>query len=456
VEARGHRGSAEEAAVITRRGLLKATAATGAVATLPGRAHASEGPVVTGATATLLGGSLLANVRTTAAAEVRLKAWPASNPAAVVRSAWRPTNGADAAEVALPGAATTTEAWHYQALCRPAGGGTVVGEPARLVPARPAADGRGRFTFAVVNCLSGWPGNFGSWVGLRQIASAGSSVKFLVVQGDLGYPDNQRYPQTLESYRAHFRAALDHPELAPLLRRMPLYAVQDDHDYGRDDCHRGSFTAHAAQAFAELVPGNPFPAENYRSWAVGGVEFFLTDNRRHRDDGPDFTSWESPDYYSVLGRAQREWLLSGLRSSTARVKVVFVPSTMCWYWHPGERRILLEHIETEVSGRVVFCSGDKHAAADVDYLGSDGAVVATEWLAGPADNTVKHRVPEPLEPENLRVRWRESNLAPDHRALSNVVGLVDVDTRPTPGTIRVRFVRSEDGAVLYRRTLTFA
>jgi hypothetical protein len=189
---------------------------------------------------------------------------------------------------------------------------------------------------------------------------------------------------------------------------------------------------------------------------VGGVEFFLTDNRRHRDNAPDFLSWESPGYYSVLGRIQREWLLAGLRSSTARLKVVFVPSTMCWYWHPGERRILLEHIEAEVSGRVVFFSGDKHAAADVDYLGSDGAVVATEWLAGPADNAVKHRAPEPPEPERLRIRWRESNLAPDYRALSNVVGLVDVDTRPTPGTIRVRFVRSEDGAVLYLRTLTFA
>jgi alkaline phosphatase D len=442
--------------MITRRGLLVAAAATGAVTTRQGRAVAQAGPVVTGATATLLRGSLRATIRASAAAEVRLRAWPASNPAAVVTSPWLRTNGADAAEVALAGAATTSEAWRYQAVCRPVGGGTVVREAARDIPARPGAGDGARFTFAVTNCLGGWPGHFRPWVGLRQVSAAGPAVKFLVIQGDLGYPDNRAYPQTLDSYRAHFRAALDHPELAPLLRRLPLYAVQDDHDYGLDDCDKGSFLPYAAQAFAELVPGNPYPAENYRSWAMGGVEFFLTDNRRHRDNGPDKPSWESPSYYSVLGRVQREWLLTGLRSSTARVKVVFVPSTMCWYWHPGERRILLEHIEAEVSGLVVLCTGDKHAAADVDYLGSDGRVVATEWLAGPLDNSVKHRAPEPLEPENLRIRWRESTVAPDYRAFSNVVGLVDVDSRTSPGTIQMRFVRCEDGAVLYRRTLTFA
>jgi hypothetical protein len=132
--------------VITRRELLAAAAATGATGVATSRsaaAQAQAGVTVRGATGTLLDGSLRVNVRTSGPAEVRVRAWPVANPAAVVASRWRATNGADAAEVAMANAVTTSGAWSYRARCRPVGGGGVMSEAVRRIPARPAAGGRG-------------------------------------------------------------------------------------------------------------------------------------------------------------------------------------------------------------------------------------------------------------------------------------------------------------------------
>ena len=67
-------------------------------------------PTVELACATISGGSLLAAVRTSAPAEVRLRAWPLADPTDVLRSPWIATNAARVAKLPLPGAGTAGRA----------------------------------------------------------------------------------------------------------------------------------------------------------------------------------------------------------------------------------------------------------------------------------------------------------------------------------------------------------
>jgi hypothetical protein len=80
---------------------------------------------------------------------------------------------------------------------------------------------------------------------------------------------------------------------------------------------------------------------------------------------------QTPDK-TLLGMAQRSWLLEGLSASTAPFKVICSPNTLApapganardGSWAAGftaERDLLLSHIRANVPGQVVFLSGDTH------------------------------------------------------------------------------------------------
>jgi hypothetical protein len=254
--------------------------------------------------------------------------------------------------------------------------------------------------------------------------------------GDLGYQDDpvfHPYAQTYDRYVTLFRRILRRRDVERLTGAMPLFAVQDDHDYGQDDAWRDTVKPYAAQAYADVIPGARWPGSDYRRWSVGQADFFLTDNRRYRD--PPNPPFENGAYRSVLGSEQRRWLLDGLASSSAAVKVVFIPMTMTWYWSDGERNAVLASIADRVSGTVVFCSGDKHAGAFIRH-----ADRVWELMASPLENPTKHKTPG-----KPGVVWTENGTGP---ALWNVVGLVDVDTA-SANTVTLRLLR-EDGQELHR------
>jgi alkaline phosphatase D len=108
------------------------------------------------------------------------------------------------------------------------------------------------------------------------------------------------------------------------------------------------------------------PGRLYRSFRWGRtVEFFILDARQYRTpafrfDGPEKT---------MLGRAQKQWLLDGLARSDALVKVVVstVPlrhhSGDSWEGYTFERNEILRFIADRRITNVIFLVGDVHYAA---------------------------------------------------------------------------------------------
>jgi hypothetical protein len=411
--------------------------AAGGIAIAGPGSEAARRPAPDVACATVDDRGLIASVRATGPARIQVEAWPAGRPQDRVRSGWARTNEAHAAELTLPGVGGRERPWVWRGLVRPASGsGSPLADRLRRLPPRPARSRPSAFTFAFGSCI----------LQRRPIPSLAvaraADPQFFAMLGDLGYQDDvgfHPHGQTYGRYVELFRRILRRPDLARLLDRVPLYAVQDDHDYGQDDAWRETIKEYAARAYADVIPGVRWPEPDYRRWSIGEVDFFLTDNRRYRD--PPQPPFENGVYRSVLGSEQRAWLLDGMAASDARVKVVFSPMTMAWYWSKSEREDVLAQISSRVSGTVIVCSGDKHAGAFVRH---DTRV--WELLASPLQNPVKHRTPP-----RPGVLWTENGA---DRALWNVVGVVDVETRGA-GSVTLRLLR-EDGRELHREAVPLA
>jgi phosphodiesterase/alkaline phosphatase D-like protein len=89
--------------------------------------------------------------------------------------------------------------------------------------------------------------------------------------------------------------------------------MQDDHDYGVDDCWADTVQEFAGRAYADLMPGLGWPEPNYRRWSVGEADFFLLDNRHYKDNPAGL--YENGKYMSVI----RSTHLLGRASSGRRM-----------------------------------------------------------------------------------------------------------------------------------------
>jgi alkaline phosphatase D len=144
---------------------------------------------------------------------------------------------------------------------------------------------------------------------------------------------------TLPEYRSRTRHNREDAGFQALLRRMSVYAIWDDHEVRND--FAGSvepLMPIGRQAFLDYWPIMP-PAEEpgrlYRRVRWGKLlELFILDTRQYRTengkpDGPGKT---------MLGAAQRRWLIDGVTSSTATWKVVVSSVTLSVPTGRPERR----------------------------------------------------------------------------------------------------------------------
>ena len=140
----------------------------------------------------------------------------------------------------------------------------------------------------------------------------------------------------------------------------------------------------AARAF-KLVWANPsYGSEEipgvFGSFRHGSVEVFLMDNRTHKYSPrrhPDLTL----ETGVIWGEAQLDWLMAGLKASTAPVKLIANGTQVLSMGERGEghhteahgeRRRLLEFLERERIGGVVFLTGDRHYTEAMQLTQSDG------------------------------------------------------------------------------------
>ena len=129
--------------------------------------------------------------------------------------------------------------------------------------------------------------------------------------------------RTLDEFRARHRYQHEDRPLQALLRATSVYAIWDDHEVRND--FSGPFEPLmpvGREALLDYWPiGTPAedPARLYRSVRWGRLlEVFILDTRQYRSrnadvDGPGKT---------MLGAAQKRWLLDGVTASTAVWKVV--------------------------------------------------------------------------------------------------------------------------------------
>jgi alkaline phosphatase D len=270
-------------------------------------------------------------------------------------------------------------------------------DPADHRPVRIAA-------FSCQRLTHGW---FNAHADLAALAEdPATDIDLVVCLGDYvydtGYADKVYVPGredpiqravTLEEFRSKYRLYRADPDLQAMHARFPVVHVFDNHD-GLDGPGDPQ-AAGALAAFAEHLPVRfPEPGRIHRRLRWGGlVELFLTDQRSYRDpqvpeSGVLGTSTEErPEILdprrSILGLAQRAWLLDGLRSSDAVWKVIG-SQLMFWPWrsfprlpwqprgagvylnmtqwdgYTGERLVVLDHLAAHDVRDTLVLSGDSH------------------------------------------------------------------------------------------------
>lgn len=211
---------------------------------------------------------------------------------------------------------------------------------------------------------------------------------------------------TLEEFHKKHRYNRADPGVQELFRVAAVYATWDDHEV------RNNFAGPSEplmpvgrRAFLDYWPIESPPDEPgrlYRSLRWGrNVEIFILDTRQYRTpnaspDGPDKT---------MLGAAQRAWLLERLRASDATWKLVVssVPlgmftgggaadgwSNVNLFGYPRrsragfvhERDLILTALQERGIRNVVFLSGDVHHAELIRHELAPGYAIH-EFVAGP-------------------------------------------------------------------------
>lgn len=171
------------------------------------------------------------------------------------------------------------------------------------------------------------------------------------------------------------------PEMQPFLASTHHYAIWDDHDYGPDNSNKSFFNKNSALETFRNFWGNPTYGTGNIEGAItafqwGDADFFLLDNRWHRD--PDEVQKENK---TILGEQQLEWLLDNLSFSKATFKLVAMGGQFLsddasneLYSANGfnkERERIISFIQTHNIKNVIFVTGDVHFA-EISVLKDEG------------------------------------------------------------------------------------
>jgi alkaline phosphatase D len=195
---------------------------------------------------------------------------------------------------------------------------------------------------------------------------------FFLYLGDTIYADINGRATNLEEFWAKYRRNRDDAAIQACLCDTAVYAVWDDHEVV-NDYRPGHWLAPVGRkAFLDYWPVRRYPGEPtrvYRSFRWGqAAEIFILDARQYR----------KPKQGTMLGGAQKEWLLEGLARSSAAFK--FIATTVPvvgggwdrWDGFPKEREQILDFIKSRKIRGVVFLSADLHYAAITNIPNSGG------------------------------------------------------------------------------------
>ncbi|MBI3736310.1 alkaline phosphatase family protein [Candidatus Sumerlaeota bacterium] len=231
-----------------------------------------------------------------------------------------------------------------------------------------------------------------------------------------------------------------HPDLQPLLRSIPCYAVWDDHDYGPNNSDRTFDLKEDSLRLFKQVWANPSYGTAgtpgiFSSFRRGPVEIFLMDDRYYKYVRTEEHPNVAPAEAEIWGAAQLQWLEAGLKASTAPVKLIVngtqvLSETKDGEGHfqeaPMERERLFAFLRENKIGGVAFLTGDRHYTECL-RLAQPGGPDIMEFTSSPLE---QGREVGPLETNKNRTRVWGMN--------GNSYGLVTVDI-PEEGKGTIRF-----------------
>lgn len=255
-----------------------------------------------------------------------------------------------------------------------------------------AADSPARVSFAVVTC-GDYPRRDDPANGHRIYATmAAMDLDFMVHTGDVEYYDKpDPWATSAELARFKWNRLFALPFQRAFHNRTPAYFTNDDHDLLKNDCWPGqtygSLTWEQGLAiWSEQTPVSPQP---YRTFRHGrDVQVWVIEGRRYRsaNDAPDGPA------KTILGAAQKEWLLRTIATSDATFRVLVTPTPIvgpdrgnkndnhanAGFQHEGDelRRFL------GAQRNLVVATGDRHW----QYFSIDPASGTREFGCGPSSD----------------------------------------------------------------------
>ena len=233
--------------------------------------------------------------------------------------------------------------------------------------------------------------------------AAEQELDFFCLLGDNVYADGS---DTLEEYREHWNDTMSDPGFSALTRSTSVITTWDDHEVDNnwswdDSGIEGRFDA-ARAALSESLPWREGPAGTglWRKLSWGQtLDVFVLDCRGER---------QGDDY---LSPGQMDWFKAELAASTARFKIIMnsvpiadlelllgpVLAEDRWQGYPEQRAEILQWIEDQGIGGVLWLAGDLHYGS-VGTVDPPGGLAAAQWevLCGPSGSTFNH-FPELVE-----------------------------------------------------------
>ena len=265
--------------------------------------------------------------------------------------------------------------------------------------------------------------------------------RFFLHLGDWTYPDHEHYPDTVPGHNKLYSSNYDTairvydvryslPVLKDFLRYTPVDFCYDDDDMTIDGCSRTTFTeltmkGKKCEMIEHPLPDSvrmhtinsyfaSFPAYDmmhshtegaYHSYKCGNTEIFFLDTRADRSPDTEIFHKRKNDKWRLkispthnnLGDQQYQWLLNGLKNSTADWKIIasgtnfnvgykkvldlsmvlenyLLPNGMNgayvaamlsseWCGYPYQERGILNFCHKNKIANVVVLSGDAHTGA---------------------------------------------------------------------------------------------
>ena len=276
----------------------------------------------------------------------------------------------------------------------------------------------------------------------------------------LGLGDNVYIdvPEWQNVQRLHYYRRMLRQEYREVLAGRGIYAIWDDHDMYDNDSEGGYgldtkpykmpnfrvFEQNWNNPFNGDQPKTPGTFFNFR---LGDVEVIMTDGRFYRYGPQSSKKDKDKKPHTMLGEAQKKWLLETLKKSTAKFKVL-ASGTM---WHADadkggydswagpkspyqkERDEIFDFINANKIDGVVLISGDRHRT-DIWKTERKSGYPLYEFLSAKLTNMHSHKA-------RKEALW--SYAAPKDRFW----GQLDFDTTGSEPVVTFKAI-NQDGKVL--------